>query len=226
VEAAFGQPPQQVELIENATRFIAPLWSGQKTGWFYDHRMNRARMRDYVKGKAVLDVFSYLGGWGITAAQYGASSVTCVDASKSACELIAHNAALNLCADKITVICDDAFEALKKLIQAGQQYDVVIVDPPAFIKRQKDQKEGFLAYQRINEQALKLTKIGGILASSSCSMHLKDEDLQQAVQRAAIRSKSTLQILEWGHQAPDHPIHPAIAETRYIKMLLARKLQC
>lgn len=224
VEAAFGTPPETVTLSENGAHFIAPLWQGQKTGWFYDHRINRARMQDYVEGKTVLDVFSYLGGWGITAAQYGASSVTCIDASQTACDLTRKNAELNHCQDKVNVLCDDAFEALKKLIQAGQSYDVVIVDPPAFIKKAKDAKEGFLAYRRINELALKLTRPGGILSTSSCSMHLKDEDLQNAVLRAANALRCPLQILEWGHQGPDHPVHPAITETRYIKTLIARKL--
>lgn len=224
VEAAYGTPPQQVELTENGAHFIAPLWEGQKTGWFYDHRMNRLRMKDYVKGKTVLDVFSYLGGWGIAAAQFGAQAVTCVDVSQTACDFVTQNAARNHCQDKVRVICEDAFEALKRLVQEGQSYDVVIVDPPAFIKKQKDLKEGFMAYQRINELALRLTRSGGILSSSSCSMHLKDEDLQLAVLRAANKTRCQLQLLEWGHQGPDHPIHPAIAETRYIKTLIARKL--
>ena len=224
VTAAYGTPPDEIELIENNTRFIAALQSGQKTGWFYDHRMNRLRMKDYAQNRSVLDVFSYLGAWGLTAAQFGATSVTCVDASETACQLIKRNAQLNHASDKVQVICDDAFEALKRLLAEGKSFDVVIVDPPAFIKKQKDFKEGFLAYQRINELALKLTKSGGILASSSCSMHLKDEDLQLALLRAAGKTKCHLQILEYGHQGPDHPVHPAIAETRYIKMLLARKL--
>lgn len=224
VYAGFGSPPEKVFLEENHVKFHAPLWSGQKTGWFYDHRMNRLRQKDYVVGKRVLDVFSYLGGWGVQAAVFGARSVTCVDSSKLSAEWIKENAELNQVSHKISVITEDAFVALKNLHQAKEKFDVIILDPPAFIKKQKDIKEGFLAYQRINEAALKLLAPDGILISCSCSMHLGYEQLIEAIRRGAYRCNVTLQILERGHQGPDHPVHLVIPETDYLKMIILRSL--
>lgn len=222
--ALLGEPPQEVTLIENNVQFIAPLWEGQKTGWFYDHRMNRLRLKDYVKDKTVLDVFSYLGGWGIQAAAFGAKEVDCIEVSQTASDYIKRNAALNQLADKVNVITNDAFEALKKLQQSGKQYDVVVLDPPAFVKRAKDRKEGLLAYQRANELALKLLVPGGILVSCSCSMHASHDDFMQMFPRLAYRTQSPLQLLERGHQGPDHPIHISIPETDYLKAYIIRKL--
>ncbi len=223
-ENLLGLTPAEVEIQENDVRFSIPLLAGQKTGWFYDHRLNRARLKAYVKDKTVLDVFSYLGGWGVQAAAFGAASVTCIEASKLACDLISHNALLNAVSEKVSVITDDAFDAMRALIQASKTFDVITLDPPAFVKRAKDRREGMLAYQRVNELALKLLKPGGILMSCSCSMHVTMEELQSLVQRAAVKTRATLQILERGHQAPDHPIHPAIPETDYLKAIIFRKL--
>jgi 23S rRNA (cytosine1962-C5)-methyltransferase len=225
IATAFGTPPQKARLEENQTQFDAPLEQGQKTGWFYDHRMNRARLKDYVANQRVLDVFSYLGGWGIQAAIFGASEVTCVETSEAACGWIKENAELNNVATKIQIRHQDAFDALKELHKAKQTFDVIILDPPAFIKRQKDQKEGLLAYQRINEAALRLLTPGGILVSCSCSMHLKYDDLVQALRRASYRADCELQLLERGHQGPDHPVHLAIPETDYLKMVIVRRLE-
>lgn len=223
VEAAFGDVPNEIELIENNVKFNASLLHGQKTGWFYDHRLNRARLAAYVQGKRVLDVFSYLGGWGIQAAVLGAASVECIDASSSACEFIEKNARLNHVEQKVKVSCEDAFDALKARLQASEQYDVIVLDPPAFVKRFKDRKEGLLAYQRLNEMAVKLLVPGGILFSCSCSMHVSMDDLVQLLQRVSYRTQTTLQILERGHQAPDHPVHLMIPETDYLKALVVRK---
>lgn len=224
-KAGYGTPNDEIIIEENGVKFAVPLLEGQKTGWFYDHRMNRARLKDYVKDKTVLDVFSYLGGWGIQAASWGATSVECIEASAFACEYINKNAALNQVEKKVSTICDDAFQAMKALVQAGKQYDVIIVDPPAFVKRFKDRKEGLIAYQRINELALRLLGSDGILVSCSCSMHVGADDLLQLLQRAAFRSQTSLQILERGHQGPDHPIHLLIPETDYLKAIILRKIE-
>lgn len=224
VKPAVGNPEESIRLMENGVHFSAPLLKGQKTGWFYDHRMNRARLKNYVSDKTVLDVFSYVGGWGVQAAAFGASKVDCIEVSEFACGYIKENAKLNQVGDKVNVICDDAFDAMKELLRANQRYDVIVLDPPAFIKRAKDKKEGLLAYQRLNEMALKLLTPGGILFSCSCSMHLATEDLMQLLQRVAYRTQSNIQILERGHQGPDHPIHIAIPETDYLKAIIARKI--
>jgi 23S rRNA (cytosine1962-C5)-methyltransferase len=224
IEPLFGQPPDIALLEENGVHFHAPLAKGQKTGWFYDHRDNRARLKKYVVNGSVLDVFSYLGGFGVQAAVFGADHVDCIDASANACEFILQNAALNHVSNKVNVIHDDAFDAMKALTQTGKVYDVIILDPPAFVKKSKDRKEGLIAYQRLNELAFKLLNKGGILVTCSCSMHVSQEDLTNTIQRAANRTQSSVQILERGHQGPDHPIHVAIPETDYLKAIVIRKI--
>lgn len=223
IETAFGQAADEINLIENNVQFCVPLLKGQKTGWFYDHRMNRLRLTSYVNNARVLDVFSYLGGWGIQAAMFGAKQIDCIDASEFACQYIAKNAAINQVSKQVKVINDDAFDALKSLYQSKQRYDVIILDPPAFVKKSKDKQQGTIAYQRLNELALKLLMPGGILISCSCSMHISLSDLISIIQRAAVRTKSDLQLIERGHQGPDHPLHPCIPETDYLKAIFVRK---
>jgi 23S rRNA (cytosine1962-C5)-methyltransferase len=224
VETAFGLVPEWVALEENGVKFEAPVIAGQKTGWFYDHRMNRARIAPYVKGKRVLDLFSYIGGWGVQAAAFGASDVMCVDASAFALDGVERNAGLNGLNEKVACLEGDVFEALKQLKAAEERFDVVIVDPPAFIKRKKDLKNGEAAYRRLNEQAMRLLNKDGILISASCSMHLPEDDLQNILLTSARHLDRNMQLLERGSQGPDHPVHPAIPETRYIKSLTCRLL--
>ncbi|TAK74152.1 MAG: class I SAM-dependent rRNA methyltransferase, partial [Gammaproteobacteria bacterium] len=224
VKPGFGTPPDEIIVRENGVQFFIPLWKGQKTGWFYDHRMNRARLRDYVPHQTVLDVFSYMGGWGLQAAHFGAERVDCIETSAIACDFIQRNAKLNHLEHKIMTLCDDAFDAMKQLLHQHKKYDVIILDPPAFVKRFKDRKEGLIAYQRLNELALKLLTPFGILFSCSCSMHVSQEDLLQLLQRAAFRTQSQLQVIERGHQGPDHPLHPSIPETDYLKAVVVRKV--
>ncbi|RCI74279.1 methyltransferase domain-containing protein [Pseudomonas aeruginosa] len=224
VANAYGEVPEWVALEENGVKFEAPVLAGQKTGWFYDHRMNRARLAPYVRGKRVLDLFSYIGGWGIQAAAFGASEVMCVDASAFALDGVERNAALNGVAEKVACVEGDVFEALRELKAADERFDVVIADPPAFIKRKKDLKNGEAAYRRLNEQAMRLLSKDGILVSASCSMHLPEDDLQNILIGSARHLDRNIQLLERGGQGPDHPVHLAIAETRYIKSLTCRLL--
>ncbi len=224
VDTAFGVVPEWVALEENGVKFEAPVMQGQKTGWFYDHRMNRARLAPYVNGKRVLDLFSYIGGWGVQAAAFGASEVFCVDASAFALDGVERNAALNGVAEKMTCVEGDAFEAMKELKNAEERFDVVITDPPAFIKRKKDLKNGEAAYRRLNEAAMRLLNKDGILVSASCSMHLPEDDLQNILLGSARHLDRNIQLLERGAQGPDHPVHPAIPETRYIKSITCRIL--
>ncbi len=224
VDTAFGVVPEWVALEENGVKFEAPVIDGQKTGWFYDHRMNRARLAPYVKGKRVLDLFSYIGGWGVQAAAFGASDVMCVDASAFALDGVERNAALNGLTDQVACVEGDVFEALKQLKAAEERFDVIVADPPAFIKRKKDLKNGEAAYRRLNEQAMRLLNKDGILISASCSMHLEEDNLQNILLTSARHLDRNIQLLERGAQGPDHPVHPAIAETRYIKSLTVRLL--
>ena len=224
VESAYGLVPEWVALEENGVKFEAPVVAGQKTGWFYDHRMNRARLAPYVQGKRVLDLFSYIGGWGVQAAAFGASEVFCVDASAFALDGVERNAALNGCAEKVTCVEGDVFAALRELKAAEERFDLVIADPPAFIKRKKDIKNGEAAYRRLNETAMRLLNKDGILDSASCSMHLDEDNLQNILLTSARHLDRNIQLLERGAQGPDHPVHPAIGETRYIKSLTCRLL--
>ena len=208
----------------NGVKFQTPVVQGQKSGWLYDHRLNRARLAPYVKGKRVLDLFCNVGGWGVQAAAFGASEVFCVDGSAFALDAVERNAALNGVAEKITCVEGDIFEALKELKNAEERFDVVITDPPAFVKRKKDLKNGEAAYRRLNEQAMRLLGKDGILVSASCSMHLPEDNLQNILLGSARHLDRNIQLLERGGQGPDHPVHPAIPETRYIKSLICRLL--
>ena len=222
VKVAAGDVPEFAEVVEGDCRFKVPLADGQKTGYFYDQRANRDSFLKYVKGARVLDVFSYLGAWGIRAAAAGAASVTCVDSSARAGEWISENASLNDV--QVDVLVKDAFDALRDLDKDGERFDVVVLDPPAFIKKRKDQKAGLAAYERINQMGLKLLKPGGILVSCSCSFHLSQDDLRKAVVKSLRRTDQRGQLLEVGGQGPDHPVHPAIPETAYLKSLVLRVL--
>ncbi|MDP6165989.1 MAG: class I SAM-dependent rRNA methyltransferase [Gammaproteobacteria bacterium] len=220
VRTVQGEVPKLVPLQENGVQFVAPVWHGQKTGWFYDHRLNRARVQALSAGKRVLDLFSYVGGWGIQAGVAGASEVVCVDASASALELVHQQAKLNDIAARVRTIKGDAFAALKQLNEDGERFDVVILDPPAFISRRKDIKTGELAYQRANQLAMRLVANTGYLVSASCSMHLERKRLVDVVNDACRKNGRHGQILEHGGQGGDHPVHPAIPETEYLKSII------
>lgn len=217
-----GDVPNQVELIENGVRFLAPVHTGQKTGWFYDHRENRKYLQQLVPGKRVLDVFSYVGGWGVQAAVAGASEVFCVDASSQALDVLMANAELNGVSDQVVGLEGKAVAALKALIEEGEKFDVVVMDPPAFIKRRKDQKSGEAAYHHLNELAIRLLNKEGVLVSASCSMHLAREKLTDILRSASRHLDRLLHIFHQGGQGPDHPVHPAIIETDYLKAHFAR----
>lgn len=213
----FGEVSETVEITENGTRFLVPVLEGQKTGWFYDHRDNRAKIAALSKGKRVLDVFSYAGGWGLQCLTAGAQSLTAVDASGFALDCLEENAALNGFAETVTCIEGKAFEAMEALIASGEKYDVVILDPPAFIKKKKDFNSGSKAYKKVNELGLRLLEKDGLLVAGSCSMHMPDSALQDAVQLAARHTDRELSLVYRGGHAADHPIHPAIKETEYLK---------
>ncbi|HEU4603827.1 MAG TPA: class I SAM-dependent rRNA methyltransferase [Steroidobacteraceae bacterium] len=222
-ETVVGKAPQVVTVEEGGVQFTVPLGTGQKTGWFFDQSANRLALRKYVGGARVLDVFSYLGGWGLGALHAGASEVTCVDSSAAALELLQTSAAAN--GLKPAVIRGDAFDVMESLRDERRRFDVVVIDPPAFIKRKKDAPKGEAAYRRLNQLAMQLLDRDGIIASSSCSYHLPAESLALAIQRAARHVNRFAQIVEVGGQSPDHPIHPGIPETRYLKCFFVRGVQ-
>lgn len=224
VADAVGEVPDAVRVEEDGLQFQVAPRTGQKTGWFYDQRDNRSRLDRYVRDRRVLDVFSYVGAWGIRAAVRGAREVQCVDSSAPALDLAATNAALNGVGDRVQFRQGDAFEVLKALRESRQRFDVVILDPPAFIKRRKDSKEGMLAYRRINEMAMQVLERDGLLVSCSCSQLLARETLEETLLQASRHLDRNLVILEQGRQGPDHPVPPAIPETDYLKAVFARVL--
>jgi 23S rRNA (cytosine1962-C5)-methyltransferase len=221
VEAAKGSFDEAALVLEDGLEFQAPLAEGQKTGWFFDQAANRRALSKYLRaGARVLDVFSYVGAWGVRAAHHGAREVTCVDSSAAALELAAANAMRN----KVKVLTrkGDAFDVLEEYSKQGARFDVVIVDPPAFAKRKKDLPKALAAYKRLNQLAIQVIADEGILVSCSCSFHVSAEELQDAVAKGARAAGKHLQVLEMGSQAPDHPVHPAIPETRYLKAYFCR----
>ncbi|MDX1344576.1 MAG: class I SAM-dependent rRNA methyltransferase [Sedimenticolaceae bacterium] len=224
VSVATGNIPDKVRLEENGARFETSLREGQKSGWFYDQAGNRERMQRYIReGDSVLDICSYAGAWGVTAALAGAAEVSCVDASQTALEQTGSNAELNKVAERVETRQGDAFDVLRQIAADGRRFDMVILDPPAFIKRRKDQKQGEQAYRRLNSLGLEVLKNDGILITSSCSFHMEQNKLQNVVREAAIRQNTQLRLLEIGQQRQDHPVHPAIPETAYLKTLFFHK---
>jgi 23S rRNA (cytosine1962-C5)-methyltransferase len=213
--------PAEVAVREQGIDYFAPLADGQKTGWFYDQTANRERLRRYLPtGARVLDVCSYVGAWAISALKGGAASATCVDASASALDYVAKNARLN--GVDVTTLKHDAFDALKALQEQGARFDVVILDPPAFAKRKKDAPQAQAAYRKLNQLALPLIDRDGLLVSCSCSYHMGADEFLAAIQGAARHGSRFVQVLEQGGQSPDHPVHPAIPETRYLKSFFCR----
>lgn len=224
VEVVQGEVPELAPLMENGVNLLAPILTGQKTGWFYDHRENRARMQTLVKGKRVLDLFSYVGGWGAQALAAGASEVVCVDASVTALEVAAENARINEGETRFRGLQGDAFDLCKALVADKERFDVVIVDPPAFIARRKDIRNGERAYARINNLAMRLLEKDGTLISASCSMHLEKSRLVDILRANSRELDRNGQIFAQGSQGSDHPIHPAIPETEYLKAYFMRVL--
>jgi 23S rRNA (cytosine1962-C5)-methyltransferase len=219
-----GDVPDWLELEENGTTFAAPLKDGQKTGWFYDHRENRAFLQRLAKNASVLDVFCYAGGWGVQALAAGAINLTAIDSSGLALDAVNRNAAPYKQSATVSCLQGQADEMMKHLINAGQRFDVVVLDPPAFIKRRKDHAQGLKAYYQYNQLALKLLAPGGLLVSASCSMSLIQDELVDVIGSAARNSGRFLQIVHSGGQGADHPVHPLIPETAYLKAVFVRDM--
>ncbi|NOT13241.1 MAG: class I SAM-dependent rRNA methyltransferase [Methylococcaceae bacterium] len=216
-EIIYGQLPESLIIEENGAQFNIDILNGQKTGWFYDHRISRAQVRSLAGNQRVLDLFSYSGAWGIPAALGGAAEVTCIDASESALSLAAENASLNQVSGKMQFIRSDVFDFLKQARQDNQLFDLIILDPPALIKRKKDYKPGYEAYRRLNHLALQILSKDGILVSASCSYHLERDSLHEILRSSGRHIDRHLVFFATGGQGPDHPIDPAIPETDYLK---------
>jgi len=217
VEVLYGDVPACVEMEEHGLRFRVDLLHGQKTGHFLDQKENHLVLRGLVQGKEVLDCFCYSGSWGIHAAAFGAARVTCVDISDRAIAMARKNADNNGLAHIVECEAVDAFERLRSLKSEGKSFDVVALDPPAFIKSRKVLKEGLKGYFTINRRAMELLRPGGYLITCSCSYHMEREMFRGLLASAAQQAGREMRLVEVRSQAPDHPVLLAVPETEYLK---------
>jgi len=217
VHGDIGQP---IELLENGLVFLADLSDGQKTGWFYDQRVNRAAVAMMAKGGRVLDVYCYLGGFGMNAAAGGAKDVTFVDRSAGALELAAEAAKRNGFADRCSFERSEAFGYLEAALKAGQRWDVVVVDPPAFVKSRKDLSAGLRGYRKLVRLAAGVTAKRGFLFAASCSQNVDDVQFADQVRHGLSDANRNGRVLRTAGAGPDHPVHPFLAESAYLSSQL------
>ena len=209
-----------VEIVENGVRFLVDLGQGQKTGWFYDHRENRARVAALARGADVLDAYSYLGGFGLQAAAAGARSVLCLDRSEPALALGAEAARLNGLAGSCAFQRGEAFASLEAFARDGRSFDVVVCDPPAFVKSKKDLAAGLKGYRKLIRLAAACVRPGGFLFAASCSHQVDAGQFAEALRGALRGIRRNGRVLHRGGAGPDHPVHPFLPESAYLKSAL------
>ena len=212
----YGEVPDKIEMVENGVHFWVDVKEGQKTGFFLDQKENRAAIAPFVKGKTVLDCFTHTGSFALHAARYGAAKVVGVDISEFACECARENAALNGF-DNVEFVAANAFDYLKEQCAAGNQFDVVILDPPAFTKSRANIDAATRGYKEINLRGMQLVKNGGYLVTCSCSQHILPDMFMNIVKSAAQDARVNLFQVEYRTQGKDHPILPNAIETQYLK---------
>lgn len=209
-----------VEIVENGVRFPVDLAGGQKTGWFYDHRENRARVAALARGADVLDAYSYLGGFGLQAAAAGARSAVCLDRSEPALALGAEAARLNGLAGVSEFLRGDVFATLEAFARDKRSFDIVVCDPPAFVKSKKDLAAGLKGYRKLFRLAAGRVRPGGFLFAASCSHHVDAGQFAEALRGALRGARRGGRVLHRGGTGPDHPIHPYLPESAYLKAVL------
>ena len=216
-----GEPfDTKVEIVENGVKYIVDVKDGQKTGFFLDQKYNRLAIQRLCKDARVLDCFTHTGSFALNAGIAGAKEVTGVDASQLAVDQATENAVLNGLDKRVKFICEDVFELLPKLEAAGEKYDVVILDPPAFTKSRSSIKNATKGYREINLRGMKLVKDGGYLCTCSCSHFMSYELFTQTIGQAAKNVHKRLRQVEYRTQAPDHPILWAADESYYLKFYI------
>ncbi len=221
VKGFIGEPfDTKVEIIENGVKYIVDVEEGQKTGFFLDQKYNRAAVARLCKGAAVLDCFTHTGSFALNAALGGADSVLGVDASELGVERARANAELNGVSDRVEFTCRDVFELLPELVEQGRQFDVVILDPPAFTKSRNSVRNATKGYREINIKGMKLVKNGGYLATCSCSHFMEQELFAKTIAEAARSAHKRLRQVEFRTQAPDHPILWSADESYYLKFYI------
>ena len=213
----FGEVPDRVEMQENGVRFLVDVKEGQKTGFFLDQKENRAAIAPFVSGMRVLDCFTHTGSFALHAARYGAAEVTGVDISEHACACALENARLNGVEDRVRFECANAFDFLRAHQTAKEQYDVVILDPPAFTKTRSAVEGALRGYKEINLRGMKLTRDGGFFITCSCSQHVTPDLFRGMLMDAQKDAHVQLRQIEWRTQGRDHPILLASPETQYLK---------
>ena len=209
-----------VEIEENGARYLADLVAGQKTGWFYDQRDNRARVARLASGARVLDVYAHSGGFAVACARTGAREAVAVDSSGPALELARLAAQLNDVAGACRFVKADAFAELERLAAAGERFDAVVADPPAFVKSRKDLAAGKRGYRKLVRLAAALVADGGLMFMASCSHNLERPAFDAELARGLADAGRTGRVLFAGGAACDHPVHPAVPETAYLKASL------
>jgi len=221
-QVLFGTyPPSDFQISENGLKYVLDVKTGQKTGFFLDQRDNRMVLRKYVSGKKVLNLFSYSGGFSVSALKGKASQVTSVDISAPAMELAKRNFELNgFDPTNHNFIVKDVFDFLEDAAKKGDRYDVVVVDPPAFVKNRESLNHGTNAYIKLNHQAMKVLSDDGILVTSSCSSHVSPELFRTILFKAALQSHRELIILEQKIQPSDHPLNVNFPEGEYLKYVV------
>ncbi len=216
-----GEPFEtRVEIVENGVRYLVDVAQGQKTGFFLDQKYNRRAIRRLCPGARVLDCFTHTGSFALNAGLAGASHVLGVDASESGVALARENAALNHLQDQVEFTCADVFEFLPKLEREGEQFDLVILDPPAFTKSRNSIKNAVKGYREINLRAMRLVRDGGYLATCSCSHFMDYELFTKTIGQAAQNVHKRLRQVEYRTQAPDHPVLWAAEESYYLKFYI------
>ena len=213
----WGEVPDRVEMQENGVRFLVDVKEGQKTGFFLDQKENRAAIAPFVSGMRVLDCFTHTGSFALHAAHYGAAEVTGVDISEHACACALENARLNGVEDRVRFECANAFDFLRAHQTAKEQYDVVILDPPAFTKTRSAVEGALRGYKEINLRGMKLTRDGGFFITCSCSQHVTPDLFRGMLLEAQKDAHVQLRQIEWRTQGRDHPILLASPETQYLK---------
>jgi 23S rRNA (cytosine1962-C5)-methyltransferase len=215
---AKGELEGPVELEENGAYFFADLASGQKTGWFFDQRDNRAAVAALAKGRSMIDFYSYAGGFAIQAARAGATKVTAVDRSEGALALAARSAERNNV--NIETVRAESFAEMERLTAARQRFGVVVADPPAFVKSKKDLAAGSKGYRKMARLAAGLVEPGGFLFTASCSHHMGAEAFAEEVRHGLSLAGRSARILRSSGAGSDHPVHPFLPESAYLKALL------
>ncbi len=224
VEVIQGEIPERVIIDEYGLKFQVDLRAGQKTGFFFDQRENRRLVRELAQDKKVLDCFCYSGGFSLNALKGGATSVLAEDESESALELLRSSAESNRFSERVTIEQGNCFQMLRDFASQKITFDLIILDPPAFMKSKEKLAEGMKGYKEINLSAMKLLSPEGILVTCSCSYQLSAEDFLKTIRAAARDARRSLKLLNFTTQAPDHPVLLAMPETQYLKCAFLQAL--